>query len=191
MSLLASGAALLFPIFLHICFDRRYWPVAGVAQVLILGYLCHSWFAFLQLPLIHARRSGLVAFISATALACNIALNFAWIPRFGLIGAAYATLAAYAIEALLAAAIGQRVFFMPWGFRRPVLALSVCAATLLSFQFPVAAPVSTGAGVILLAIALAVFLLRRREVVESAPEEPPVIEESVPEEAAIDLLQQD
>ena len=57
-----------------------------------------------------------VATISAAA--ANVALNFALIPRFGLIGAAWANTAAYALQAALAFAFSQRFYSLTYEYGR-------------------------------------------------------------------------
>jgi O-antigen/teichoic acid export membrane protein len=51
--------------------------------------------------------------VALAALAVNFALNVWWIPRFGLVGAAYATIATYALAMILSALIGRRAFDLP------------------------------------------------------------------------------
>lgn len=50
---------------------------------------------------------------SATA-AANVVLNLWWIPIFGIMGAAYATLAAFALGLALSWWLGRRAFPLPW-----------------------------------------------------------------------------
>jgi O-antigen/teichoic acid export membrane protein len=57
-----------------------------------------------------------VATISAAV--ANIALNFALIPRFGLIGAAWANTAAYALQAAMAFAFSQRFYPLTYEYGR-------------------------------------------------------------------------
>ncbi len=52
-----------------------------------------------------------VALVAAVA---NVVLNFCWIPVFGFMGAAYATVAAYAVGILLSIVVGRRIFVLPW-----------------------------------------------------------------------------
>lgn len=58
----------------------------------------------------------------------NIVLNLAWIPTHGLLGAAWATLAAYAVGLLLSAWFGRRHFKLPG---MPMHGVKVLAATAL------------------------------------------------------------
>lgn len=58
----------------------------------------------------------------------NIALNLAWIPSHGLLGAAWATLVAYAVGLLLSTWLGRRHFKLPG---MPMHGIKVLAATAL------------------------------------------------------------
>jgi O-antigen/teichoic acid export membrane protein len=75
---------------------------------------------------------GLLA-ASATAAAGNILLNLLLIPRFGIVGAAWASLLSFVLGASVSALLGRRVFSMP-----PLAPLAVRG-------FAVAAAVATGA----------------------------------------------
>lgn len=55
---------------------------------------------------------GLVACGAAAAVA-NVGLNLLWIPRFGIDGAAYASVAAFVLGAGMSVWLGRRVFAMP------------------------------------------------------------------------------
>jgi len=77
---------------------------------------------------------GQVWVVGAAAL-LNIALNLWWIPQFGLIGAAYATFAAYLLALLLSAALGRREFAVPIPYRAglKIAVASLLMGLLLSF----------------------------------------------------------
>lgn len=51
---------------------------------------------------------------SGIAAAVNLVLNVWWIPRFGILGAAYATVTAYVIGLSVSVAVGRRVFPVPF-----------------------------------------------------------------------------
>jgi O-antigen/teichoic acid export membrane protein len=164
LALIASSGALLAPLCIHVFLDSRYWPAASIAPILLGAYLCHALFALLQLSLIQARRTGLVTLVSGTALIANIALNFAWIPRYGMTGAAYATLTAYAVELVLAAVFAQRAHQLPYGWVRPSLGLLAGTAAIAWTRFaPLAAANLFFAGLlIVMCIALVVIQQRAR-----------------------------
>lgn len=82
-----------------------------------------------------SRRTGLLAATVAVPAAINIGLNLLLIPRFGVIGAAWATALSYAIGAAVSAVLGRRVMPLPlpWAaFARSALAAGVMAAVVLS-----------------------------------------------------------
>jgi O-antigen/teichoic acid export membrane protein len=66
--------------------------------------------------------------VSLAAALLNVGLNLIWIPRFGLLGAAWATLLAYGLALVLGWWLGRRVFPLPM---LPVHALKPLGATLV------------------------------------------------------------
>ena len=63
------------------------------------------------------RRSGFMAFLMAGAALLNLVLNLVFIPMFGIVGAAYATVLAYLISLVICAIVGRGLFPLPlpWG----------------------------------------------------------------------------
>lgn len=62
------------------------------------------------------RTIGQVWVLGAAALS-NVIFNLMWLPRFGVLGAAWATLAAYGLALLLSVVLGKRVFEIPLSWR--------------------------------------------------------------------------
>jgi len=60
-----------------------------------------------------AAKSKYLILVTAVAAATNIVLNLLLIPTFGILGAAWATLAAYTAAATSSAWLGRRIFSMP------------------------------------------------------------------------------
>lgn len=52
--------------------------------------------------------------ITTVAAGLNILLNLWWIPVFGILGSAYATIVAYAVALVLSGLVGRRIFRLPW-----------------------------------------------------------------------------
>ena len=63
------------------------------------------------------RRTGFMAGLMAGAAMLNLALNLVFIPAFGIVGAAYATVLAYLISLVICAIAGRKLFPLPlpWG----------------------------------------------------------------------------
>ena len=127
------GSAIAQP-FIQGILDPRYWPAARLVPLVIGGYLFHAVFAFFQLPALQARKAQFVWVVSIVALTVNLALNFAWDPKWGMYGAAWATTVAYALEGLLMYVYSQRVFSIPVGGRRFSLVLGIFCALLAITQ---------------------------------------------------------
>jgi O-antigen/teichoic acid export membrane protein len=76
-----------------------YWAGLPIVPVVTLGYLFNGIYVNLLAPATLAKRSELVAYATGLGAAVNVATNLLWIPRWGMMGAAAATLAAYAAMA--------------------------------------------------------------------------------------------
>ncbi len=83
------------------------------------------------------KKTGFYPASTIVAAAANVGLNYALIPRYGMIGAAWANAAAYGVQAALAYRFSQRVY--PVQYERGRLARA-CAASLLAFAAGVAVP---------------------------------------------------
>jgi O-antigen/teichoic acid export membrane protein len=81
-----------------------------------------------------ARRSQFLMGASVLALVMNTILNFALIPRWGMYGAAYATLVAYVIEAIVMYWLSQRVFRLDYEMSRTLTAMGIFAGVLIVTQ---------------------------------------------------------
>jgi O-antigen/teichoic acid export membrane protein len=68
---------------------------------------------YLDLAFQLSRNTAPQMFVTAVGVALNLVLNFWWIPAFGIRGAAYATIVAYAAALVLSGLAGQRVFRLP------------------------------------------------------------------------------
>lgn len=68
--------------------------------------------------------------VSAIAAVVNVLLNLWWIPALGILGAAWATLVAYAVAFSLSVVVGRKVFVMPIPWRS--LWKIIIATTLMS-----------------------------------------------------------
>jgi O-antigen/teichoic acid export membrane protein len=108
----AFGAIAAEPFVLAL-FGPDYRPSVGVARILIPAALFMFLSNFGETTLACIDRWRTIVVVSTVALVLNVALNLAWIPALGSLGAAYSTLAteaAYcAMTALCLAAHGYRV----------------------------------------------------------------------------------
>jgi O-antigen/teichoic acid export membrane protein len=160
--LLLLGAVAVFGLaianpFIRGVLDPRYWPAGRLVPLVIGGYLFHAVFALFQMCALHARKVQFVWVVSILALAVNLVLNFAWDPKWGMYGAAWATTVAYAVESLLMYAYAQRVYALPVKGRRLLMVVGVFCGLLAIMQLSLSAGMQTLATVGACALSLTLF----------------------------------
>ena len=110
-----------------------------------------------------AKRTGLRAVVMLAPVVLNIVLNILLLPRLGLMGAVYATVACYALSLILAAVVGRRMARLPLPLKDIALTSIACvmmgAAVLLVPSIGGFPELIIKAGVGAAAFAAAAFLL--------------------------------
>lgn len=117
--LLASvGLSAFAPEAVWILTPPSYHAAAAVVPPILIGLGLSSVYQIATIGFHLANRTGPIAILTGIAAAMNIGLNFLWVPAYGVMGAAWATAAAYAFQFGATFAIGQRVFHLPIPFAR-------------------------------------------------------------------------
>lgn len=93
--------------------NPAFWSAAPVVPVVTLAYVLHGAFLLGSVGIAIQKKARYYPIITAAAAATNLAANFALIPRFGMLGAAWATVLAYAVMATLGIRISQRLYPLP------------------------------------------------------------------------------
>jgi O-antigen/teichoic acid export membrane protein len=130
LTAVACFGALIAQDFIAHFLDHRYASAGRVVPWIIGAYLAHSLFSMFSLAAMQTRRTTLIMGASFVALVMNTILNFALIPRWGMYGAAYATLFAYVVEALVMYWFAQRAFRLDYDLRHTFAAMGVFGAML-------------------------------------------------------------
>lgn len=94
-------------------FNHDFWAAAPVIPVVVLAYLFHGAFLLGSVGIAISKRARYYPVITAVAAAVNLAGNLALIPRFGMLGAAWATVLSYAVTAGLGFLFSQRLYPIP------------------------------------------------------------------------------
>jgi O-antigen/teichoic acid export membrane protein len=125
---LALAVALLAPEAVTLMTPRRpeFRAATPVVPVVALAYLLHGVFLLTSIGIGIERRARFYPLVTAAAAAVNIGANFAWVPRHGMMGAAWATVASYAVMAALGAVVSRRLYAIPFEAAR-MTALSLVA----------------------------------------------------------------
>lgn len=130
LAFVTSVTSILLPALLPVLLPESYHSVGGLTPPILAGYFFHALFSLFHLGLLQARRTEILALLTFGAAAMNIALNFALVPEYGAMGAAWATLLAYAAEAAVVMVFVRRVYPLPTSTRRiapGALAVVACA----------------------------------------------------------------
>lgn len=123
-----------------------------VARPVIVGQLAAGLYLFPVNLLFVRARTGLVAGVSGIAAVTNVLLNLWFIPRYGIVAAAWTTCAAYILMLVLACVAAERTMPLRYEWGR-LVRLGVVTACVLAFGFA-AADIAGLLGVLLRAVVL-------------------------------------
>ena len=137
LALMTSGLSAIAADLLDVVTHGQYVAAAGVVTWTAIGVFFYGVYLLTSIGLNITSRTAYYPLTTAVGAALNIGLNFALIPRFGIIGAAWANGAAYAVQAGLAFYFSQRFYPVQHEYGRIV---RVIAAALLAFMIARALP---------------------------------------------------
>jgi len=176
LGLAALGIALFAQDVLRIMARPEFHPAYRVVPILLLAQIIYHWVPFANLGLLLKERTHVLAIVSGASVVVVLALNQLLVPRYGVMGAAFATLGAYAIRFVLVVLPAQRDFFIRYDrLRIGRLYGILVVATAIRFVLPtmtLVASVAASGGIGLAAIG-AVYLVvleeRERRFVRDVP----------------------
>jgi O-antigen/teichoic acid export membrane protein len=132
LTLAVLALALLSPAGLPLLVGRQYGGAAAVIPVIALAYACNG-IQYAVAPSVHI--GGATRWLSLIAAACavlNVGLNLLLIPRSGMLGAAWATVLAFATLAISTMALAQRVHPVAYEWRRIAHLLALALVVLIT-----------------------------------------------------------
>jgi O-antigen/teichoic acid export membrane protein len=158
-TLVGTGILVLFARDLSVVLLGPAYNGHAIMPIVFAGHMLWHIAAYAHKPLEFGRRTRTMMIGAGAAAALNLGLNFLLVPRYGIMAAAWTTLAAYAGYLLACGWLGQRTLHWP---ARPLRLTGIAAATLAAvaaadlLRDELAARVSAGTGA---AAALAVMLV--------------------------------
>ncbi|MBI4375686.1 MAG: lipopolysaccharide biosynthesis protein [Elusimicrobia bacterium] len=111
--------------------DPSYWEGLAVVPLVALGYLFNGLYINLLAAPALSERTALLSYATILGATINVGANFLWIPRWGIMGAAAATLAAYLSMALSLYFMSRRTYPIPYEWGR-LFRVAACLAACLS-----------------------------------------------------------
>lgn len=151
------GFGLLNAIFgrelLWLMAQKEFHDAYRVIPIVVLAYMIQGIFALTSIGIGISKKSQYFPILTISAATLNVVLNILWIPRIGTIGAAWATVAGYALMAVMGAYLGNREYPIPFEWSRlarVVLAASISfgLSTLAPVDWKSAVPIKAGAALI-------------------------------------------
>jgi O-antigen/teichoic acid export membrane protein len=110
--------------------DPRWNDVATVITWTAVGVFLQGFYLLTSIGLNITKRTQFYPVATLTAAGTNIALNFVLIPHFGIVGAAWANGAAYAVQAALGYVFSQRFYRIDYEWGRIA---RVCLAAIAAY----------------------------------------------------------
>lgn len=104
----AAGGVLIAPLAIGLLFGQAYAPAAAALQVLVLAVPIGALREIAVASLIARHREHALLRVNAVATVVNVTLNLLLIPRYGLLGAAWATVASETVRLAVALAAARQ-----------------------------------------------------------------------------------
>jgi O-antigen/teichoic acid export membrane protein len=128
----ALALGLLSPWLVDLLAADAFAPASRVVAPLAFAAVAFGAYVVIAIGLGRARRTQFNWVVTGAAALVNVALNLALIPPYGMMGAAIATVAAYATMAAGMAWWSQRVYPVPYQWRRVATAAAVALALVVA-----------------------------------------------------------
>ena len=125
----ALGLSLVIKELLSVISPGDFHTAYKVVPIIALAYVFQGANRFFLAGTYIAKRTLPLGAVGLACAAANIGLNLLWIPRFGMLGAAWSTLFSFFLMSSLAWYVSQRVYPIPYVFSR--VAMLIGLATLL------------------------------------------------------------
>lgn len=118
---LIGGATIMVALikdFLVIMASPAFLPAYRIVPLILVVTIVQQWTTYCNLGLYLRDRTNLMAWASLASVAVAIGLNFTLIPRFGVMGAAWATVAAYVVRFSIIYAMSQAHYPIDYPWRQ-------------------------------------------------------------------------
>jgi O-antigen/teichoic acid export membrane protein len=133
MTWAAVALSLFAPFLAHLLAgNRSYYPGARFVPVLAFGSVIFAGYSVVVISIGRTRKTGGNWIITGVGALVDVALNLLLIPRVGAIGAAFALLGAYAVMFVGMCWYAQRLFPVPYQWRRLATVLGAGAGIVLA-----------------------------------------------------------
>jgi O-antigen/teichoic acid export membrane protein len=113
--------------------NPAFWVAAPIVPAIACAYLLHGAFLLTSIGISIEKKARFYPLITAVSAAVNLSVNFALIPRWGMMGAAWATVVSYGVMAAFGCWISHRLYPIPFEWSR-WLKLTTSAAVVFALS---------------------------------------------------------
>ena len=128
-----AGIAVFVQPTLHVMSDAAFGGIGTVVPLILLAFLFQVWTDVVQIGIDVAERTRYATVGTWASVVVVVALYALLIPRYGAMGAALATLAAYALRFALFHHFSQRLWPVRYEWGAPLRALALAAAVTTAY----------------------------------------------------------
>lgn len=160
------SAALFISLFIKdllvVMSDPAFWEAHKVVPVLLFAYFLQACTDFFNFGIHHTGKTKHMAWASLLSAVAIIIMSFALIPGYGIYGAAWATLVAFAIRLVYVYFVSQRLFRVGYSLARPVTVLVLATAVYVGYDLIVkffGGALTLYTSVVLAAVSFLTFLI--------------------------------
>jgi O-antigen/teichoic acid export membrane protein len=126
-----TGLALFAADIISIFATETYLPAQSVVPVLVAGTAVYGLGTYFSFGIGIAKKTLHRAWTGALGAGMNVVLNLILVPRFGMMGAAVSTAASFCVLAFLQIYISQRLYSVPYRFKRNLIVYCAAAAVIV------------------------------------------------------------
>jgi len=130
LSLILWGILTFFtPEIFQLAVAKKYWEAQTIVPIIAFSYILFGLEEIFTAGFYITSRTRLLIPVALTPLLINISLNIFLIPRFGIMGAATATLFSYFLFAMFSYLIGNKIFQVNYNLK--IISLDLCLGVIL------------------------------------------------------------
>lgn len=133
-----------------------FWDAYKIVPIIVLAYFFQPCTDFFNFGIYHTGKTKHIAYSNLFSSIVIIALSFLLIPRYGALGAAWATLISFTVRLLYVYIISQKLFKIQYALGRPIGTLIISIAVYLGYHGIVSFPLFDK---LFLSSAMTMFLL--------------------------------
>lgn len=115
-------------------FDERYIEAYRIIQIVAIGFFFSHATGLSNFAIYQEKKTLVVMFIMIFCALLNLLLNFLFIPKLGMYGAAYATSISFFIQFVINYLYSKKYYFIPLNFRNMIYAFLIMIAIFLPFS---------------------------------------------------------